>query len=542
MVTPSIQLPHGRQTAPVINIVGAGPGGLASAILLQAAGLQTRVFERMPHVGGRTSSIKAEGYTFDLGPTFFMYPKVLAEIFQVAGRRLEDEVELIKLDPHYRLIFEQGGSLQVTPQLEEMKRQIALLNEADAAGFEYFMADNRTKLALIKPVLEMPFSGWSSLLDSRLLQVLPVLRPLASVEGDLRRFFQDERVRLAFSFQSKYLGMSPYKCPSPFTILSFLEYEYGIYHPIGGCAALTAAMARVAGDLGAEIHLDEPVTKIDFDGARAIGLQTAHGSFPADATILNADFARALEKLTPDGPRRRWKNSSLAKKQYSCSTFMLYLGIEGRYDHLDHHTILISDAYQENLRQITDTNELPLQPSLYVQNASVTDPTLAPEGHSTLYVLVPVPNQNSELDWSAEAPRYRQLVLDRLKSLGLDDLESRIRFEKMITPAEWDVDYEIFRGATFNLSHTLGQMLHLRPRNRFEEFENTYLVGGGTHPGSGLPVIFEGARISCKLLLEDLGLDPELLTPDDTQLTSRQPDVTPVSRQTQPQPAYAQTH
>lgn len=488
-----------------VLIIGAGPGGLASAILLAAAGLRVKILERLPMIGGRTSRIEADGYKFDLGPTFFLYPRVLEEIFAAAGTSLRDEVEMIRLDPQYRIQFGAGGKLDCSPDVAAMEKQIAALSPADAPGFRRFLSENRTKLKLMEPCLENPFLGWQDLLQMRLLKMLPILRPHQSVDSYLKRFFKDDRVRLAFCFQSKYLGMSPFRCPSLFSILSFLEYEYGVFHPVGGCSSVTAAMARVAERLGVEICLNEPVEEILFAGRRAQGVRTASGIHRADAVVVNADFARAMEKLVPDRLRRRWTDAKLGGKKYSCSTFMMYLGVEGRFD-LPHHTIHIAENYAQNLDEIENKHVLSDEPSFYVQNACVTDPTLAPRGHSTLYVLAPVTHQHPNVDWSRERSRYRNLILRQIKKAGYDFDPGRIRYERVITPADWDTHYEIYRGATFNLAHTLNQMLHLRPHNRFEDLDGVYLVGGGTHPGSGLPVIFESARISTRLLLNDLGL------------------------------------
>jgi phytoene desaturase len=212
-----------------------------------------------------------------------------------------------------------------------------------------------------------------------------------------------------------------------------------------------------------------------------------------------------MQRLVPNHLRRAWTDEKLARKKYSCSTFMMYLGVEGRFD-LPHHTIQIASDYARNLGDIEQRHILSEDPSFYVQNASVTDPSLAPDGCSALYVLAPVTHQHPGVDWSRERARYRELLLRQLTRAGFPDLLGRIRFERIITPADWDQTYEIYRGATFNLAHTLDQMLHLRPRNRFDELDGVYLVGGGTHPGSGLPVIFESARISSRLLLEDLGV------------------------------------
>jgi phytoene desaturase len=488
-----------------VVIIGAGPGGLAAALLLAHAGLRVTVLERQPRVGGRTTTLSASGFRFDLGPTFFLYPRVLESIFETIGRDLWHELELIRLDPQYSLIFGVGGHLHATPDVERMEQAIAAICPADSASFRRFLTDNRAKLEKFKPCLESPFLGWRDLFSPRLIKLLPTLRPWLSLDQELARYFSDPRIRLAFSFQSKYLGMSPYRCPSLFSILSFLEYEHGVYHPIGGCGAVTECMARIAGEMGVEILLGDDVQEILFQGRRAVGVRTATAIHAADAIVINADFARAMTRLVPDHLRRRWSDRQIARKRFSCSTFMLYLGIEGLYDHLPHHTIYLDDDYVRNLREIEDDHVLSRSPSFYVQNACVTDPSLAPPGMSTLYVLVPVTHQHDNVDWTRERAQFRALVLERLSKVGVDDLERRIRFEHMITPADWEQRYEIHRGATFNLAHNLSQLLHLRPRNRFEDLEGVYLVGGGTHPGSGLPVIFESARITSRLLADDLG-------------------------------------
>jgi phytoene desaturase len=317
--------------------------------------------------------------------------------------------------------------------------------------------------------------------------------------------------------------MSPFRCPSLFTILAFLEYEYGVYHPIGGTGAVMAAMARVAESLGVRIQLNDPVEQVLVENRKAIGVRTRFGEQRYDAVVVNADFAQAMTTLVPDSARRRWTDRKIARKKFSCSTFMMYLGIEGRYDDVAHHSIYLAKDYQRNISQIEAGSAPPTDPSFYVQNACVTDPALAPPGHSTLYVLVPVAHRvGAGIDWDAERARFRALTLQRLERVGISGLEKRIRFEKILTPAGWEQDLNIFRGATFNLSHALSQMLYFRPHNRFEDIDRMYLVGGGTHPGSGLPVIFESARITTRLLAEDLGLQANL--PTDLPMADPQPE------------------
>lgn len=487
-----------------VVIIGAGPGGLAAAMLLGKAGLDVIMLERLPEVGGRSRSLVANGFRFDCGPTFFLYPQVLKEIFEACDLRLEDEIDLVRLEPQYRLLFGDGSTIKVTSDHDQLRREIRCLAPADGDALDRFMADNRAKMAAFAPILQKPFTSYVDFLRPDVLRALPLLRPWQSVDDDLQRCFQDPRIRLAFSFQSKYVGMSPFQCPSLFTMLSYMEHEYGVFHPRGGCGAVVAKMASLATSMGVKIKLDEPVLKIHFEGRRAVGVETAKGTYHCDAMVINADFAQTMAKLVPNDLRRRWTNRRLAEKDYSCSTFMLYLGLRGRYDHLDHHTVYLAEDYARGIEQIS-AGESPDDPSFYVQNAGVTDGTLAPPGHSTLYVLAPVGNEQGKVDWSAAREPFRRRLLDGLRHIGLHDIEDRIVYEKVVTPRDWQQDLQIYRGATFNLAHNIGQMLLWRPHNAFEDLDGVYLVGGGTHPGSGLPVIFELARITTRLMAENFG-------------------------------------
>jgi phytoene desaturase len=495
----------GRQ----VVIVGAGPGGLAAALLLARSGVKVTVVEKRSQVGGRTSTIEQDGFKFDVGPTFFLYPRVLKEIFAAAGYDLDAEVPMTRLDPQYRLVFGAGGELLATPNVEQMERAIAAISPGDAKRFHEFLAHNRGKLQKFLPFLQAPFESWRDLAKPEMMKLLPLLAPWRSLDSDLQAHFKDERIRLGFSFQSKYLGMSPFRCPSLFSILSFLEYEHGVFHPTGGCGAVTRAMARIAREMGVEILLDEPVERVLVEKGKAIGVKTANHSLPADAVVMNADFAGAMRRLVPNHLRKRWTNERVEKKKFSCSTFMMYLGIEGRYDDVSHHTIYLEKNYRQNLRDIEDLHRLSEQPSFYVQNACVTDRTLAPEGKSTLYVLVPVTHDAGMIDWAVETPRFRELALDQMEKIGIKDVRRRIVTEKIVTPEGWACEFDLYKGATFSMAHSLDQMLHLRPHNRFEDIDAMYLVGGGTHPGSGLPVIFESARITSRLLLEDLKIEAQ---------------------------------
>ncbi len=503
---------HRLATGKVV-IVGAGPGGLASAMLLAKGGLDVTVIEKRGTVGGRTSTMEQDGFKFDVGPTFFLYPQVLREIFSACGYSLEKEVPMCRLDPQYRLVFGGGGRVDATSDVERMKQQIAAISPADAARLEDYFRDNREKLQRFMPILQTHFESWRDLMRPEILRMLPLVRPWRSLDSDLRKYFKDDRIRLGFSFQSKYLGMSPFSCPSLFSILSFLEYEHGVFHPVGGCGAVTQAMARIAEGMGVKILRNTAVEEMLFEGRTVVGVriksETREETIKADAVVVNADFAQAMQRLVPNRLRRRWTNERIESKKFSCSTFMMYLGIDGRYDEVKHHTIYLSKNYEQNLHDIEQGHRLTMDdPSFYVQNAGVTDDTLAPEGMSTLYVLLPVTHESGNVDWTKQEESFRAVALRQLEKIGITDVERRIRVERRLTPVGWNSEFHLHLGATFSMAHSLRQMLHLRPHNRFEDLDGVYLVGGGTHPGSGLPVIFESARITSRLLLEDMELEP----------------------------------
>lgn len=503
-----------------VAIVGAGPGGLAAAMLLAASGLKVRVYEAAPDIGGRTGRIQSGPYSFDRGPTFFMMPYVLEEVFAACGRKLAAYVDLIRLDPMYRLLLGRPGAapraLDATQDLAEMSRRLGEINPADGRAFRRFIEHNRYKLRHSESILRHPMR---SLLDlfapgviADTLKAAPVLNPHLSVHQLLSRYFQDPMVRLAVSFQSKYLGMSPYDCPSLFTILPFIEYEYGIWHPVGGCHALVRAMARVAEELGAEIITGAPVSQLEFAGQTCNALRIG-GEGPLGGStqqhehvVLNADATWAMKHLIPPANRagRGYSDHAIDARKYSCSTFMLYLGVEGEVD-LPHHTIYISEHYRQNLEDITTNGTLTPDASVYLCNPSRLDPSLAPKGQSSVYLLAPVPNTKAGIDWETIAPLMRQRVLGQVESKMGVNLRGRIRSEVQITPGDWRAGNINF-GATFNLSHNLGQMLHKRPQNKLAGFDNVYLVGGGTHPGSGLPTIFLSAQISSRMLCKQAGV------------------------------------
>lgn len=481
-----------------VGVIGAGPGGLAAAILLARRGFDVTVLERGPRVGGRNGRLRADGYTFDIGPTFFTMPFVLDEIFRECGRRLDDYVELKAVEPHYRLVFADGKEYRPGSDAEKVKQSIRGINPADVAGFDRYMEYQRRKWEAVFPSLKIPHDHLYQILRPALFRTLPFLNVAGNARDDASRFFSDDRLRFAFTFETRRLGMSPFQTPSLFSILTYSEYRWGVHHPVGGCHRLSLAMEQLAREMGARIQLDADVTEIEMEGRKARALHTADDRVHTfDEIVMNADFAWGMRNLIPNAARRQYTDIKLAGKKYSGSAFVLYLGLDKRYDHLSHHNIFVADDFRKALIDIESGRNLPDDPFIYAQNASATDATLAPEGHSTLHVSVPVPNLQSGVDWSKEKEGYRRRVLDRLaERAGLPDLDKHIRFERIVTPADWESKMRVGQGAIFSLAHTWNQIYAFRPHNRFEEFENMWLVGGGTHPGSGLPFIYESARIA----------------------------------------------
>jgi phytoene desaturase len=460
-----------------------------------------------------------------------MMPYVLEEIFGSVGMATSDFVEMKRLDPMYRILIgnERGTTptkIDTTGDLQKMAARLNAVEPGDGDAFLRFIADNRKKLSLMEPILRSPIRGLADLMTLDTMKVAPVLRPWESVYSQLTRYFKSEESRLAMSFQSKYLGMSPFECPSLFTILPFIEYEYGVWHPIGGCNALVAAMAEACTRLGARIETASPVSRVLFQGQRATGVVVQGEERRFDHVVVNADATWAMKNLIPANLRRAdQQDNVIDAKRYSCSTFMLYLGMEGEVD-LPHHTIYTSTKYRQNLADIGE-GRLSEDASFYVCNPSRIDPTLAPKGDSALYVLVPTANtkaakDGAPIDWKTAGPRLREETLHRLSTvMGIPDAAKRVKAEICFTPDDWRAQ-NINHGATFNLAHNITQMLHWRPQHKLQGFDNLWTVGGGTHPGSGLPVIFLASEITSRLLCAECGVK----SPLDAPHARRAPDAT----------------
>jgi phytoene desaturase len=483
-----------------IGIIGAGPGGLTAAMILAHRGFKVSVFEKEEIVGGRNCQLRLGPYSFDVGPTFLLMKYLLDEMFAEAGRNSRDYLDCRKLEPMYDLAFP-NFTIHATTDREKMRAEIARTFPGQEAGLDKFHEAEKVRYQRMYPCLQKHYGTLRAMVAPVLLRALPHLSLGRSIFDVLGHYFEPELLRLAFTFQSKYLGMSPWDCPGAFALIPYAEHVFGIYHVMGGLHRMSETFADVLKEEGGELHLNTPVRELTLDGRKATGVELADGEkVRFDAVIINADFGHAMSKLVPEGVLSRYRPDKLKRRDFSCSTFMLYLGLDATYP-LAHHTIIFANDYAKNLREISHTKVLSEDISLYVRNATVTDPDLAPAGHSAIYVLVPVPNNSSNINWDSEKAAFRERVLDTMeRRAGMTGIREHIREEYVITPKDWENERCVYMGATFNLAHNLGQMLYFRPHNEFEELRNCYLVGGGTHPGSGIPTILESARITSNLI------------------------------------------
>ncbi len=487
-----------------VTIVGAGPGGLTAGLLLASKGYDVNIYEKQSQIGGRNSFFKIGDYIFDVGPTFFMMKDVLETIFEKIGEELENHVEITRLDPLYRLKFADGRELYPSPDKDKMKKTMENFSPGSFQGYLKYLEKEKKKYDKLIPCLSIPYGKITDFLSPRLVTAIPYLDAHTSLYNVLSRYFHDPQTITAFTFQAKYIGMSPWTAPGTFSIISYIEHGGGIYHITGGLNRLSISMAEIINKAGGKINLSSPVKEIIVENGKATGVELYNGKIErSDYVIINEDFAYAMKEIVDPKNRKKWTDEKIASKEYSCSTFMLYLGVNKEFKDIAHHSIVFAKDYKKNVDEITTSKVLSKDYSFYVQNASVTDKTLAPEGKSSIYVLVPVPNNKSNIDWDKEKLLLRNSVIEDLETRGgYKGIKDSIEEEMIVTPKDWEENHSVYLGATFNLGHSVNQMLLYRPHNEFEEFKNCYLVGGGTHPGSGLPTIYESGRISAELIFK----------------------------------------
>jgi phytoene desaturase len=480
-------------------VVGAGLGGLSTAVRLAAHGWDVSMYDKNDQPGGRMSTISVDGYVWDVGPTLIMMPEVLRDLFEAAGRRLEDYVDLRRMNPSYRVVFEEDGHLDLTGDLPAMLENVEAIEPGAGPRFLRFLAEaERLARETRASIIERVFNGKGDLVRPAVLAALLRARPFATVASAVAAHFRTPALRQAFSFQTLYLGTSPRRTPAAYLMIPFVEVALGVWYPMGGPHRIARAMARLAGELGVRIRLGTPVSRILTEHRRAVGVRLEDGTTErADVVVANAEWGYTQAHLLPDG-------RAVPAHRYGCSGVLLLLAVRGPIQG-PHHTFVLSGDFDGNLADIFERRCLPERPSVYVSRPTATDPTLAPAGVELLYVLVPCPTLESPIDWRGELPGFRKRVLDRLSRIGIENLDGRILAEHVLTPGDFGARYNLTQGSAFGLAATLFQSGPFRPTIRSPRYRGLYHVGASSHPGGGVPIVTLSGRMAAQAVLADSG-------------------------------------
>lgn len=487
-----------------VVIIGSGFGGLAAAIRLQAKGVQVTILEKNAKVGGHAYQLVKQGYTFDMGPSIITAPDLIQRVFACADARVSDYLKLIKLDPFYRIYFHDGSSLDYTDDSERMKQQMARFSEKDAANYARFMTHTRQLYdAVITDGLgSMPFDL------PTMLGFLPRalrLRALMPAYDFVKRYFEDPRHCFTFSFHPLFIGGNPFRAPAVYLMIPYLEKTGGVWFCKGGMYNLVRALESVFKALGGVVETDAEVEQIVVENRKVKGVLAKGQFYKADGVVSNADLAHTYGKLIKSEHRKKWSDEKLKKTKYSMSAFLLYLGVNKKYPQLKHHTLILSERYKGLVDDIFDNKILSDDFSMYLHIPSQTDPLMAPEGCESMYVLIPVPNLESGIDWEKIKQAYTDKVLKFLEDdFGLTDLRRSIEVLETFTPSDFRGQRNNHLGSAWGVEPKLTQTAYFRPHNRSEDIKNLYFVGANTHPGAGVPGVLLTAETTVKLVVEDL--------------------------------------
>ena len=487
-------------------VIGAGFGGLAVANRLQASGVDVTLLEKREEIGGRAYQLRDSGYTFDMGPSLITAPHIIDSIFSAAGKNLREYVDLMPLDPYYRIYFHDGTHIDYVGDAERMKAQMAQFDPEDAANFDGFMDEIRPIYdAVIGDRLgSKPFDSIGTML--RFLPRMAQLKAFLPVTTFVNRWFKDFRHRFIYSFHPLFVGGNPFKTPSIYLMIPFLEREGGVWFSKGGMYSVVEALGRLFAEQGGQLRTGQQVNEILIEDGRAVGVRTSVGEMRADLVVSNADPGHTYGTLVERKSRKRWSDRKLASTDWSMSCFLLYLGTKRQYPQLAHHTLILSERYKALLHDIFGRKILPEDFSMYLHAPTRTDPSMAPPGCESMYVLIPVANQQSGIDWPALQERFADTVIDYLEEWGLDDLRDQIEVQHVFTPDDFESELNATWGNAFAIEPKFTQTAWFRPQNRSEDVKALYLVGGGTHPGAGVPGVLLSAETTFGCIAEDWGL------------------------------------
>lgn len=487
-------------------VIGSGFGGLALAIRLQSAGIQTTLIEARDKPGGRAYVYETEGFTFDAGPTVITDPSCLEELFALSGRKLSDYVDLMPVTPFYRLLWEDGHVFDYSNDDEQLLAQIGALNPEDVDGYKRFMDYSNGVFTEGYEKL-----GHEAFLDFRsMLEAAPSLMKYGawrSVYSVVASYIENPKLREAFSFHTLLVGGNPFKTSSIYALIHALEKKWGVWFPKGGTHALVRGLVRLFEDLGGTLILGQKVVQIDAQPGQVTGVTLADGrQILADSVASNGDVVHTYQELLGHHPRGRKMARSMKRKSFSPSLFVIYFGLKGEHPEIAHHSILFGPRYKELLSEIYAGGDLADDFSLYLHHPTASDPSLAPPGHSGFYVLSPVPHLGkSPLDWDKVAPKYADRILAYLEKRMIPGLRENLVHMSWFTPENFRTELNAHMGSAFSLEPVLWQSAYFRTHNRDSVLKNLYFVGAGTHPGAGIPGVVGSAKATSKLMLADLG-------------------------------------
>ena len=490
---------------PTALVIGAGIGGIAAAARLARSGYQVTIVEKNDTPGGRCNQYTRDGHRFDVGPTLFLMPEVFAETFAALGTRMQDHLDLRRIDPTYAVRFDDGTELSLTSDMNAMDNQLEAIERGSFRGLMRYLAEGHLHYHLsLERFVGRNFYSYLDYFSLKNLPLLFKLKALVKHYNNIGNYFRDPRLKAAFTFQNMYLGLSPYDAPATFSLLQYTEMAGGVWFPMGGLYRVIEVLASIAEKQGVRFMYNAPVKQIELEGKRAMGVIMQDGSrLAADVVIANADLPYVYRELLPDQPEA----DRLEKLKYTCSAIMFYWGVDKVYPQINTHNVFLSGDYRASFDRIFQDHTLPDAPSFYVHAPTRVDSTAAPAGQDTLFVLVPVGHldDKSPQDWEALKAHARKAVLSRLAQVGAPDLEKHIKFEVSYTPRDWLTMYNLAKGSAFGLSHNFTQVGYLRPRNRHAHYRNLYFVGGSTHPGTGLPIVLLSARLTTDRILKEIG-------------------------------------
>jgi phytoene desaturase len=489
--------------AQTVLVIGAGVGGITAAAHLARAGFHVTVLEKNTHPGGRCDRFSRAGHHFDTGPTLFLIPLLYAQEFRLLGIPMSERLDLQRVDTTYHLIFDDGSQLALTSDMKSLQEQLESFQPGSFQGLLRYMeeGDRHYGIALDK-LVNRDFRKASDFFSFQNLPMAFRLKPLVHHYRNMSAYFDDPRLKTAFTFQDVYMGMSPFEAPATFSLMSYSELAHGVWYPQGGMYRVVEALTDLAHEAGVEFIFNSPVERIDTHATHARGVLLADGSrLDADVILANADLPYVYQNLLPqDGMAK-----ALSRKRFSCSVISFFWGMDKTYEALGPHTLFLADDYRENFKSIIQDLNLPANPSLYVHAPARLDPSMAPPGQDTLTAIVPVGHmsKNGEQDWGELRDSARQHVFRRLRTLGFTDFESHIKFEETYTPPAWRKRYNLVNGSTHGLAHTLNQMAYFRPSNRHPRVQNLYFVGASTHPGTGMPTAMVSGRLVAERIRDE---------------------------------------